>query len=88
MGPWGSLGVPGVLGGPWGPWGPPGPPRVPQRAPLGPPRAPLGGALGALGPEALRAGGLEKHGTISARSDFGRGFHAPLWAGGVRRSRF
>ena len=61
--------------------------------PPGAPKGPLGpigfpGPYGSLGPEALRAGGLGKHGTTYAWSDFGRGFHAWLWAGGVRRSRF
>ena len=73
-------------------------PRLPQGAPKGPlvpPRGPEGApgshwvpwAPGSLGPEALRAGGLGKHGTTYAWSGFGRGFHARLWAGGVRRSR-
>ena len=38
----------------------PGPPQGPQRGHWVP--TPPGGALGCLGPEALRAGGLGKHG--------------------------
>ena len=57
---------------PWGPRGPKGPegplgtPRAPK-GPLGPPRGPEG-APGSLGPEALRAGGLGKHGLAITRS--------------------
>ena len=74
----------------------PGCPPGAQKGSLGPPpRGPEGApgshwvpwAPGSLGPEALRAGGLGKHGTTYAWSGFGRGFHARLWAGGVRRSR-
>ena len=74
----------------------PGSPQGAPKGPLVPPRGPEGApgshwvpwAPGSLGPEALRAGGLGKHETTSALSEFCRGFHAPLWAGGVRRSRF
>ena len=83
-GPWDNIGFPGPMDPPQrprsGPWVPPKGPRVFPGGPLG--------THGSLGPEALRAGGLGKHETTSALSDFGRGFHAPLWAGGVRRSRF
>ena len=54
---------------PWGPRGPKGPwvpPRAPK-GPLDPPRGPEG-APGSLGPEALRAGGLGKHGLAITRS--------------------
>ena len=52
-------------------------------APLGPPRGPEGApgfpwALGALGPEALRAGGLGKHGTTT---------HGATLAGGSMHER-
>ena len=52
--------------GPWvpprGPEGAPGSPQGPRRGPWVP------WALGALGPEALRAGGLGKHGLAITRS--------------------
>ena len=61
LGPLGStlgpLGPPGAPGYHWVPWAP------------GSPQGPLG-THGSLGPEALRAGGLEKHETTSALSDF------------------
>ena len=46
------------------PKGPEGGPWVPPRGPEGPP--------GALGPEALRAGGLGKHGLAITRSTLDR----------------
>ena len=72
-------------GAPKGPLGPPRSPWVPPRGPEGapgfPPGAPIGAlgthsvpwALGSLGPEALRAGGLGKHGTTTHGATLARG---------------
>ena len=57
---------------PRGPEGAPGSPQGPRRGPWVP------WALGALGPEALRAGGLGKHGTTT---------HGATLAGGSMHDR-
>ena len=71
--PRGPEGAPGSPQGPLrGPWVPPGGPKGALGSPQGPEGAPGGGALGSLGPEALRAGGLGKHGLAITRSALDR----------------
>ena len=68
-GPWVPPGAPkGILGPPRGPEGAPG---FRLRGPEGPPGGPLG-PPGPLRPEALRAGGLGKHGLAITRSALDR----------------
>ena len=69
----------------------PNKPGSPPRGPEGAPGSPHG-PLGPLGPWGPGARGAARRRSRKARddyawSDFGRGFHARSWAGGVRRSR-
>ena len=53
---------------PRAPKGTPGSPPGAPKGPLGSPKGSLGVPLGTLGPEALRAGGLGKHGLTITRN--------------------